>query len=449
MLRLLKKLRRNERGNVLILTAAAMPLLIGSAGLAVDTIQWTLWKRQLQRAADSAAIAGVYQRVQGADLTGVQSAVTRDLSFNQNTGIALVSGYPTVDISADTSASTTQEVQVTLGIQKALTFSSIFMAQAPIIVASARAASVPGTDEYCLVSLENNAGNTGITFTGNSGVEMDCSAISNSPSSNSAVARGSSMFKAPSVAAVGGIQRSANFQVDRYEPYVPALADPYANVSPSQADLNSKCPAGNSGNGNGNGNGNNSNTALDENTSIPTGQTVFCYNSLSVGANRTLTLPSGTYYINGGDAFIQGNLSCTACTIVLTNKDSSATASIGQFKVNASSNINISPPTGGCTLGTAGCFKGISIYQDRRAVDSNQTNKINGNSASRILGSVYFPKQEIDYNGTGTSDFICTRLIGRRVTFSGNSGITNKFKADCGGSGIDAIIGGRRVRLIA
>ena len=32
------------------------------AGLATDTIQWTLWKRQLQRAADSAAIAGVYDR---------------------------------------------------------------------------------------------------------------------------------------------------------------------------------------------------------------------------------------------------------------------------------------------------------------------------------------------------------------------------------------------------
>lgn len=439
MLRLLKKLRRNERGNVLILTAAAMPLLVGSAGLAVDTIQWTLWKRQLQRAADSAAIAGVYQRVQGADLTGVKSAVTRDLGFNQNTGIALYSGYPQVNIDADTSAETTQEVQVSLGIQKSLTFSSIFMASAPVIVASARAASVPGTDEYCLVSLENNAGNTGITFTGNSGVEMDCSAISNSPSSNSAVARGSSIFKAPSVAAVGGIQRSANFQVERYEPYVPALQDPYANVNPKQSDLDSLCP-----------NGNGTNTVLDEDTSIPTDQTVFCYNSMRVGSNRTLTLRPGTYYINGGDAFIQGDLSCTGCTIVLTNKNTSPTASIGQFKVNASSKINITPPDTGCSLGTAGCFEGISIYQDRRALDSNQTNKINGNSASRILGSVYFPKQEIDYNGTGTTDFICTRLVGRRITFSGNSGITNKFKADCAGAGgPDPIVGGRRVRLIA
>lgn len=436
MLRMLKKLRRNERGNVLILTAAAMPLLIGSAGLAVDTIQWTLWKRQLQRAADSAAIAGVYQRVQGADETGTNSAVTRDLTYNQNTGITLLSGFPVVEMLAD-DGQMRQRVRVTLALQKTLTFSSMFMSAPPVIRATATAASIPGLDEYCLVSLESNAGNTGITFTGNSGVEMNCSAISNSPSANSAIARGSSIFKAPSVAAVGGIQRSANFQVDRYEPYVPALVDPFANVNPDTSELTNRCP---------NGNGNNSD--LTEDTNIPDGQSVFCYNEMRVGSNKTLNLKPGTYYINGGDAFIQGNLTCTGCTIVLTNKSTSPTATIGQFKVNADSNINISPPTSGCTLGTAGCFKGISIFQDRRAVDSNQTNKINGNSGSRILGAIYFPKQEIDYNGTGTSDFICTRLVGRRITFSGNSGITNKFAKDCGGSGMDPIIGGRRVRLV-
>jgi Flp pilus assembly protein TadG len=442
MLRMLKKLRRDERGNVLILMAAAMPLLVGSAGLAVDTIQWTLWKRQLQRAADSAALAGVYQRVQGADLSGVQSAVTRDLGFNQNTGITLFSGYPQVALPADT-GQMRQQVQVTLGVQKSLTFSSMFMSAPPIIVASATAASIPGLDEYCLVSLENNAANTGITFIGNAGVEMNCSAISNSPSANSAVARGSSIFKAPSVAAVGGIQRSANFQVERYEPYVPALTDPYANVRPRQADLDSQCTASSS-----NGNGNNT-SELNEDTVLPASQSVFCFNSLRVGSNRTLNLRPGTYYINGGDAIIQGDLSCTGCTIVLTNRSTANDAAIGQLRVNADSKVNMTPPVAGCTLGTDGCFKGISIYQDRRALDSNSlVNRINGNSGSQILGAVYFPRQEIVYNGTGTSDFICTRLVGRRVNFSGNSSTTNKFGKDCGALGMDPIMGGRRVRLV-
>ena len=83
-----KKLRRNQRGNVLIITAAAMPLLVGAAGLATDTIQWVLWKRQLQRAADSAAIAGVYERnvTSMGETTGVVEAVKRDLALNQHAG---------------------------------------------------------------------------------------------------------------------------------------------------------------------------------------------------------------------------------------------------------------------------------------------------------------------------------------------------------------------------
>src|SRR4028119_463157 len=168
MLRLLKKLRRNERGNVLIMTALAAPFLIGSAGLAVDTMPWALWKRQVQRAADSAALAGVYQRVQGADRAGVNSAVARDLEFNQNTGITLSSGFPNIELPPD-AGQIRQQVQVTLGVQRVLSFSSFF-GITPTIIATATAASIPGTDEFCLVSLENNASQTGITFTGNSGV---------------------------------------------------------------------------------------------------------------------------------------------------------------------------------------------------------------------------------------------------------------------------------------
>ena len=65
MISSLKRLWRDRRGNSLAIAGAALPLVLGSAGLASDTIQWTLWKRQLQRAADSAAMAGVYAKVSG------------------------------------------------------------------------------------------------------------------------------------------------------------------------------------------------------------------------------------------------------------------------------------------------------------------------------------------------------------------------------------------------
>ena len=63
MRKLFRKLWNDERGNALIIFGASLPMIMGAVGLASDTIQWALWKRELQRAADSAAIAGVYAKV--------------------------------------------------------------------------------------------------------------------------------------------------------------------------------------------------------------------------------------------------------------------------------------------------------------------------------------------------------------------------------------------------
>src|SRR5829696_4921629 len=86
MRKLLRKLWNDDRGNALIIAGAALPLLVGSAGLATDTIHWTLWKRELQRAADSAAIAGVYDRLESNSTAGVPDVVDHDLELNHHTG---------------------------------------------------------------------------------------------------------------------------------------------------------------------------------------------------------------------------------------------------------------------------------------------------------------------------------------------------------------------------
>jgi len=451
MRKLFRKLWNDDRGNALIIAGAALPMLVGSAGLATDTIHWTLWKRELQRAADSAAIAGVYERLETNSTESVDEVVDHDLELNHHTGeiggvaIALEDTYPKVTFPAD-DGDKAKQVRVELAVRKVLPFSSLFMDEAPLIRANATAASVPGSDEFCVVSLETNAKNTGILISGNAGIQMDCSFMSNSPSANSAYAKGSAEVYAKSVAAVGGIQESTNWHVESYDPYSPAVADPFANVTPSPGDM--KCAgkwktAGAKTTW--------ENDVLDENTDVSNakdanGNKANCWSSMSVGSNTTLSLPSGTYYINGGDAFIQGNLNCTGCTFVLTNKSTSPTATIGQFKVNASSQINISAPTG-----DGDYYKGIAIYQDRRAKDSaSSVNKINGNSDSVITGALYFPNQELQYNGTGGTTATCTLFVSRRIDFSGNSVTLNKFKkgSECKAAGLPEVEGGRLVRLV-
>lgn len=436
MIAFIRKLIKDRRGNALAITAACLPLVVGAAGLATDTIQWTLWKRQLQRAADSAAIAGVYDRESSSGATtNTSRAVCRDLNINLHTWMALnttspctgtVGSYSNLSFPADSGVRRNQ-VSITLEVQQRLPFSSIFMSAPPTIIARSTAASVPSGGDACVNARETSASKKGIDITGNAGIYMpDCVMYSNSPATNSAAAGGSSSVTAEAVAAVGGIARSNNWNVQAYRPYSPPIDDPFANVTPDPSQMT--C----------------TNQRLDDNTnfsSLPSGTN--CFSSLLVNSNRSLTLPAGTYYINGGDADIRGNISCTGCTIVLTNSDPNSTT-IGQFKVNASSNINLTAPT-------SGQYQGIAVYQDRRAQDSGQTNKINGNSGSVITGALYFPSQQLDYNGTGNTTAVCTMFVARRVNFSGNSTTTNKFKklADCGAEGLPNGGATRMVRLVA
>lgn len=481
MIRFFRRLWKDRRGNALVIGAACMPLVIAAAGLASDTIQWTLWKRELQRAADSAAIAGVYDRSNANGATSTTAAaVAHDLTLNLHSEYGLKTGYPVVAFPSDSGVEIDQ-VKVTLAVQRKLPFSSMFMSVAPTIVVNSTAASIPSGGDACIEALETTS-TTGVTFTGNSSVySPDCDIFSNSSGTNVAVGQGSADVTANSVGGVGGIQQSNNFHVTGYRPYSPALPDPFAGVSVDTSDMHCAVSSKTTtttvvitdvaATGHYKKQGNHqvwvedtpavthtetqtvtayTPLALTDGVDITTlkdanGNQANCFTSLSVGSNTTLDLTgkvNGPIYINGGNADLKGNFTCDACTIVLTNKD--ADSPIGNITANASANINITAPTDGN-------FKGLAIYQDRRATDCSNCNKVNGNSASIITGGLYFPQQELQYNGTGTTDATCTMFVARRITFSGNNGTSNKFKSlkECAPEGLPSNATTRIVRLVA
>lgn len=415
MRKLFKKLWSNDRGNALIIAGAALPMLVGAAGLATDTIQWALWKRQLQRAADSAALAGVYARVQNNSGQTAAQAVDADLAINNHTGIPLTGGFP--QVSYPTSASWANAVRVELALQKELGFSSLFLSSPPTVSADATAATIP-TGVYCVVSLEpTNA--TGIIATGNGSINLGCGMITNSTSLTAAIATGSSSVNATPIAAVGSITDSDNWNDAELLPFTVKQEDPFASVNPSTTG----CPATseiklNSGSG-----------------SYGPG----CYSKIDI--NGTATLADGTYIIDGGNLEFgaQANVTCNSCTFILTNSDSSPTATIGSVTMNGGAELHL-------TASTSGTYEDILIYQDRRAPSSSSTiNKINGNSASLMSGAFYFPNQQMQINGTAGLDFNCAQFVARTVDFSGNGSINNTCT---GGYGDDSIMG-KHVRLVA
>jgi hypothetical protein len=448
MLGFIRRLIKDRRGNILVITGAALPLLMGAAGLATDTIQWTLWKRELQRAADSAAIAGVYTRTLTDTEDAVEEAVDKDLSINDHTGIELKEGSPDVELLGD-DGNMQDRVQVTLELQKALPFSSMFMSAAPTISATAIAASVPGAAEFCMLALDNSVTAIGIEIAGSTDMDLgDCSLMSNSRHKTKAASNGSSSASggqgskviAASLAAVGGVMESTNWTVGSYDPGSTAVADPFAGTPKAKIPSSSDCQV------NINASVVNANATVTRPTT-DNGKIVCIAGDVTVKGNVTLA-SGGTYVINstknGGLTMnsTTASLSCAGCTIILTNfSDPTKT---GGIKL-----------TGG-TLTLEGMkdgnYKGMALIQDPKATDSGQKtqNQINGNNGASVQGIVYIPNQSLLYNGGGKVNAACLQVVGKRLEFSGSSKI--KVSNQCAAFGIDPIgsgDSGRRVRLVA
>jgi len=399
------RLLRDRKGNVLMMAAASMPVLVGAAGLATDTVQWTLWKRQVQRQADSAALAGAYAVAQG---FSASDSATSDIS---RLSLVTLSQTPTIENAPTTGAyaGDSKAVRVVLQTSAELPFSKILGVKAPVIYGEATAAVV-GSGDYCVVSLEKTTA-TGITLQGNATVNLGCGMATNSRASNAVTAGGSSTVTATPVAAVGGLTSSSNYvSPTTLLPYSIPVQDPYAGLpTPTAANLTG-CK--------------NYNDKPGDTTSITAG----CYKNFDV--KGTLNLAAGVYYIDGGTFNVgsQAVINGTDVTIILTSSNASSNASsIATVNINGGATLNLTAPTD-----LSDTYHGVLFYQDRRALDSG-TNTINGNASSVLQGAFYFPGQAMSFSGTSGMTTNCVKMVSKRVTFIGNSNIVNQ----CDNTGVD------------
>lgn len=439
MISFFRKLWRDRRGNALVIAGAALPLVLGSVGLASDTIQWSLWKRQLQRAADSGALAGVYGKLAGQTVaTGncnSSTPISRDLTVGDVTnrlGMTPACNVESPPSTGSWTAASFSAVRVTVSAQRALAFSGLFMSAAPTITASATAAVVQ-SGKYCVISLDNNA-ETGLDFQGNATVNLGCGMKTNAKGASAVDGNGSSTITASPVAAVGQIANSGNFATGTtFQPYSPPQPDPFASVPaptvPSGCNQDLKFTG--------------QTTSVTVTGSSSTSPTTVCYTDLSVGVGKTATFTDAIVIINknqangsGGNLNIQGTVNCTRCVFVLTSDVTGTPTPVGNVTINAGAHVTMSPPT-------SGTYKDIVIYQDRRASYCANCNKINGDATSSIEGAIYMPTQEIQMNGNSGMSTACVQMVGWQVQFSGNTTITNTCP-----SGGPKAFDGSMVRLV-
>lgn len=398
-------LRSDTSGNALLIGAATLPMLLGAAGLGLDTVQWTLMQRQMQRAADSAAIAGAFARTNNANV--VRQA---NLSLVRDEMVRLQSA-PIIE-NAPTSgayAGDTNAVRVILETRAQLPFASIFMQEAPSLRVEATAKAL-SNGEFCVLALENSS-TAGIRMQGNATVDLGCGLATNSVASDAVVASGSSRINASPVAAVGGLSPSANYAAGtELLPNSIRQSDPFAHLPQPQL---SNC-------------GNELRVQPGQVRTISNNSANGrCFRGMDL--RGTVHFEPGVYYIDGGSFSVgsQAMITGTGVTFILTSSTAATNpSSIATAAINGGATLQLSAPT-------TGTYAGVLFYQDRRAPNADG-NRINGNSDSFLQGAFYFPSQGMEFNGTTGMRTECVQIAARRVTFIGNSTITNRCPNDSG-----------------
>lgn len=404
MQRRLAALWRDDRGNVLAIGAATLPLLLGAAAFAIDSIQLTVWKRELQRAADSAAIAGAYAVAQTDD---VNSAVRSSLVDNLHPQLTRPAA-----VAIGRSLGFERTVRVDLNSTLELRLMRIFTGSGTDITVSATAALADDQGRFCVVSLYNG-GATGIEFSGTGTATLNCAIHTNSEARRAVNFNGGTRLVAPIVSASGGIESTASNFVPPtlLEPNAVPQEDPLAHL-PDPPPQFCSAPL----------------TVRAQTTQV---LTPGCYSELNLQGVATL-LP-GVYYVNGGDVSFgaQAVVLGAGVTIVMTGPNGQA----GDLQWAGGASVNLS------SSGT-GPYPGVLFFRDRRA--DNKQMKIVGNTTTRLTGAMYFPTSDIAVGGGADMNVRCLQLIGQRMSFNGNVNIANECPTESGASAFRQV----RVRIV-
>lgn len=407
-------LRRDRAGGVMSSVGIMLPVLLGISALSVDVGLWYKSRRDYQSAVDAAAVGAAWQRLKGKGAP-ISDAARADAARNGLT----VGGSVTMTVNNPPLAGPylgrgdAVEVIVTLPQQSLL--SSILLSSD--VTHTARAVAVVDVQGTACVFALDTMAPSAVKIWGSTQVEaIGCVIGSNSNASSAIDIGGSSSLKAESLWAVGGVNTGASASVSLTRPPTTdawVLDDPYDGLVIPPL---SGCTA--------------------TNKSVNGVQTLnpgtYC-GGLSFGAQADATLAPGVYYIDKSDFTVNGGakIRCSCpnptdgVTIVLTSSGSAS--DIGTVTINGGADVVLRAPSASNET-----FKGVLFFQDPRASASG-VNKLNGGSSMTLTGAIYFPKQQIQFNGDNDSAATtCTQIIGRTVEFTGSSKIFNNGCAEAG-----------------
>ncbi len=393
-------LKLNNRGNVAVIVALAMPLIIAGAGFGVEVGYWRFDQVRLQQAADAASFAGaVVKRAGGANV--IDAATTAATS----NGYTSASDTITINAPSPATPGDPNSIEAVITRSETKLFVGLFTDK-PIAVTSRSTASFTTAANACILALSPSASKAA-DFAGNSSLTLDgCTVMSDSIAANAVNVQGSADVTVPCMYAVGGASLGGTTNLTAcpaVKTSQPPVGDPYSSLVMPPVSGNCKNQGG--------------------------GGTLNAGHFCSLSLKNSVSLNPGVYVIDGGSLSVNANANVTGSgvTFYLVN---GATVSM-----NGNSDVQLSAPT-------TGTYAGFLFISDRSNTGGIT---INGDSTSSMTGVIYAPDASVSYIGNFAGTNGCTQIVAQTVSWSGST----QFNDDCTAAGIGQVQIGGLVRLSA
>jgi len=388
---------RDTRANVAMIFALGAPMLIGAAAFSVET-SYDYWKHtHLQAVADSAAYAGALELRSGASDSAVEAAAKKAATEN-----GWVESGNTIEVNTPpTSGSHTdaQAVEVKIS-EKVPRFFTAFFISTPVIAKSRSVAVYQDGSDACILALDKTAAKA-IDISGSGAVTLDgCDVASNSNDKDESLyAWGSSTLSADCVRASGGIKSKGNITLTGCSGLVsnaPRLGDPFKDLEAPDTGSSRTVPQGNG-----------------KSTDPPLQPGHY---SDGMDLKGDVKLAPGTYYVSGGNFTVEGGANVTGTGVTIYLADGS------NVDVRGNATVTMSAPTG-----EDDPMRGVLFFGDR---DGDGENKFNGNAAMHLTGNLYFPTQQVTYQGNYSGNDGCTFVVADMVKITGSTKLGVKCPKD-------------------
>lgn len=396
----------NQRGSISVIAAVTLVPLLIAAGSAVDMGLANRTLGQMQKAVDSAALAGAATHktvnVEDEPIAGNEArtyAANRMVEANLPVRIAKFAGAPQVTIDGT-------EVTVDLDAEMPTSFMKLIGIGTMSLSVTATA-DFSQTGNGCIVALGSNG--TGIEVGGTVTVEIDnCWMHSNKEDSKSIDIIGTATIHAGGSCSVGSTSVSNNATVyKRRITGCDSMEDPMAAWTPPTTPAGCDHDTFKGGAG----------------SSITLYPGAYC-GGLQLSGYDHVHLNPGVYHITDGALSINSKVEITGSNVgFFIGED------VSSVTINGAATVTLTPPASGAMKDKLIAMAPVENVTDLAKKDLISA-KINGGSDLDLTGTIYLPSATLDFSGNSTTKSMATQIIANSVKLTGTSNLKFKEQLD-------------------